>query len=244
MEREELMATNPDASLGAAGMATTVSTTDLASGQPVATPVRTDSPYPQGFPDPQGTQPAEEQAASQGGNTDPTAGTGVEGEVSVWEATYSKRNFIGRALSRLALTFGWMGLAVYTWGMGHEGLAYPTWFFGAVVLVLWVALILRMFQAQYSHSYRLTNRRIFVSIGILHRRRDMMELMQIKDVFTRQQSLLDRWLGLGTVVVVPSDNQIPTFYLTGVDDPKEVMDLIWHHARSERDQRSLKVEDI
>jgi len=238
------MATTNNGSLGAAGMATTVSTTDLGSGPSAEAPLRADSLYPEGIPDPRGIQPAEEQAASQGENTDPTAGTGVEGEIVVWEGTYSKRKFIGRALVRLALTIGWVALAVYTWGMGHENLAYPTWFVGGLVAVLWLALVFRMFQAQYSHSYRLTNRRLFVSTGIIHRRRDMMELMRIKDVFTRQQSLFDRWLGLGTVVVVPSDNQIPTFYLAGVDDPKEVMDLIWHQARSERDQRSVKVDSV
>ena len=110
--------------------------------------------------------------------------------------------------------------------------------------LLWVGLVCRMIQAHYSHYYRLTNRRLFVSTGIVNRRRDMMELLRVKDVFTRQQSLLDRWLGLGTVVVVPDEKDLPTFYLAGVDDPKQVMDLIWHHARAERDQRSVKVDSV
>ncbi len=71
-----------------------------------------------------------------------------------------------------------------------------------------------------------------------------MELLTVKDVFTRQQSLLERWLSLGTVVVVPTQKDAPTFYVTGVDDPKEVMDLIWHHARSERDVRTVKVDEV
>jgi len=168
----------------------------------------------------------------------------VEGEVVVWESSYSKKNFIGRGVFRLVLTVGWLGMAAYTWGMGHEHLALLTWFAGGVVLVLWVALFLRMLQAHQSHYYQLTNRRLFLTTGIINRRRDMMELMRIKDVFTRQQSLLERALRLGTVVVVPSEKEIPTFYLTGVADPQEVMDLIWHHARAERDQRSVKVDSV
>ncbi len=101
-----------------------------------------------------------------------------------------------------------------------------------------------MVQAHYSHYYRLTNRRLFVSTGVFNRRRDMMELLRVKDVFTRQQSLAERWLGLGTVVVEPNDKSLPTFYLAGVDDPKEVMDLIWHHARAERDHRSVKIDSV
>jgi len=238
------MATTNNGSLGAAAAATTVSTTDLVAGSS-AGPVTVAEPlYPEGVPEPRGTERSDAEAISQGENTDPTAGIGVEGEIVVWEATYSKRNFIGRGLVRLALSIGWVALASYTWGMGHERLAGPTWVVGGVVLILWVAMFLRMLQAQYSHSYRLTNRRLFVSTGIIHRRHDMMELMRIKDVFNRQQSLLDRLLGLGTVVVVPNEKDIPTFYLTGVDDPQEVMDLIWHHARAERDQRSMKVEEV
>jgi len=238
------MATTNNGSLGAAGAASTISTTDPVLNAPAGAPSATDSLYPQGIPEPRGTQSLEEREARQGENTDPTAGVGVEGEVVAWEATYSKRNFIGRGLLRVALTIGWVALAAYTWGMGHERLAYLAWIAGGVVLVLWIAMFARMLQAQYSHLYQLTNRRLFVSTGIIHRRRDMLELMRVKDVFTRQQSLLERALGLGTVVVVPNEKEIPTFYLTGVDDPQEVMDLIWHHARAERDQRSVKVEAV
>lgn len=238
------MATPNNGSLGAASAATTVSTTDLVTESSAGPVAVTNSLYPEGVPEPRGTERSDAGAISQGESTDPTAGTGVEGEVVVWESTYSKRNFIGRGLVRIVLSLGWVALASYTWGMGNERLAGPTWVVGGVVLILWVAMFLRMFQAQYSHSYRLTNRRLFVSTGIIHRRRDMMELMRIKDVFTRQQSLLERLLGLGTVVVVPNEKEIPTYYLTGVDDPQEVMDLIWHHARAERDQRSMKVEEV
>jgi len=238
------MATINPGSPEAAGLATSVSTTDLVAQSTNGAPVGDATLDPQGTPEPRGSQPLAERTTEQGENADPTSGTGVEGEVVVWEASYSKRNFIGRALVRLVLTFGWIALAAYTWGMGHEGMARFTWLVGAVVGVLWIALVLRMLQAHHSHHYKLTNRRLFVSTGIVHRRRDMMELLGIKDVFTRQQSLLDRWLGLGTVVIVPNEKDIPTFYLAGVDDPKELMDLIWHHARSERDHRSVKVDQV
>ena len=79
---------------------------------------------------------------------------------------------------------------------------------------------------------------------MFNRRRDMMELLTVKDVFTRQQSLLERWMSLGTVVVVPNEKDLPTFYIAGVDDPKGVMDLIWHHARVEREGRAVEVDSI
>ena len=92
----------------------------------------------------------------------------------------------------------------------------------------------RIIKAGYGHYYRLTTRRLFVSTGLMHRRRDQMELLRVKDVFTRQ-TLVERWLSLGTVVVVSNEKELPTFYLAGVNDPKRVMDLVWHCARAERE---------
>lgn len=169
---------------------------------------------------------------------------GVEGEETVWEGRYSMRNFIGRGIARVVGIVSWIALASYTFGYGHENLEVLTWIAGGVVLLWTMALGFRMFQAHYSHFYRLTNRRLFVSSGIWKRRRDQMELLRIKDVFTRQLSLFDRWLGLGTVVVVSSEQELPTIYLSGVDDPKAIMDIVWHHARAERDQNSVKVNHV
>jgi membrane protein YdbS with pleckstrin-like domain len=114
---------------------------------------------------------------------------------------------------------------------------------GGIVALLWLQLIYRMVQAHFGHYYRLTTRRLFISTGLMRRRRDMMELLRIKDVYTRQ-SLIERWLSLGTVVIVSSERDLPIFYVTGVQNPKEVMDLVWHHARAERDHRSMKVDKV
>jgi len=184
------------------------------------------------------------QDPNQAEGADPSAGTGVEGEVVIWEASYSNRNFIGRFVARIILTVAWLGLAIHTWGMGNQHHASLTWIAGAIVGAFWLQFGIRVIQARYSHFYRLTNRRLFVTTGFWNRRVDMMELLSIKDVFIRQQNIFEHWLGLGTVVVEPSEKDIPTFYLPGVEDPKEVMDLIWHQARTERDQRSVKVDSV
>jgi membrane protein YdbS with pleckstrin-like domain len=222
----------------------TINTTDLASAPPQSPEPKGQELYPGGTPDPSGSHEAQEKAASAEDSSDPGTGTGVEGELDVWDGRYSKRNFIGRIGTRILASIAAGALAFYTWGEGHADLAVLAWIALGIVAVLWVALIYRMIQAHYSHYYRLTNRRLFVSTGVIHRERDMMELLRVKDVFARQQSLLERWLGLGTVVVVPSEKELPTFYLAGVDDPKELMDLIWHHARAERDHRSVKVDRV
>jgi len=238
-----MAATNP-APLGPGNPVTTVSTSDLESTSVSPAASGAGALYPAGIPEPSGTTAGEDSRAQQGANTDPTGGTGVEGELIVWQGHYSARNFLGRWLAMGLLVAAWVVLISRTTAQPDEPMSRPAMAVGVVVLVLALILIYRMILARYSHYYRLTTRRLFVSTGFIHRRRDMMELLRVKDVFTRQLTVFDRLLGLGTVVVAPSDKDIPTLLIAGVAEPKRVMDLIWHHARSERDQRSVKVDSV
>lgn len=225
-------------------IATTEVSTRFDGPPTVAEPESANALYPPQGPDPAGTTPEAADAMTNNTAEAATQGAGVEGEEVVWEARYAMRNFMGRTAFRGLLTVAWLVFAVYAWGYRAENdLGWLVTASAVIIGVLWLTLLYRMIQAYYGHYYRLTTRRLFVSTGLMHRRRDMMELLCVKDVFTRQ-TLIERWLSLGTVVVVSSERDLPVFYVTGVQDPKEVMDLIWHHARSERDHRSVKVDSI
>jgi len=216
-----------------------VTTTTTLEGAPAAA----ETLYPAQGPVPPGTTSGAVAAMEQASNAPPETGPGVEGEEVVWEASYSMRNFMGRIALRVLLTVAWLALALETWEEGHDAWAPVTIALGIGLIVLWVMLLYRMAQARYGHYYRLTNRRLFVSTGLMRRRRDQMELLRVKDVYTRQ-TLTERWMSLGTVIVVSSEKELPMFYLTGVSDPKQVMDLIWNAARSERDVRSTNIHSV
>ncbi len=196
--------------------------------------------YPMGGPSPQGIE--QEVGTSTAAEMN---GIGVEGETVVWEAHYAYKNFLGRFVWSGVLTVAWLVMAYYTWGRGEtaQNWGLLTILAGVALGVVLVLLLRRVILARYGHYYRLTNRRLFVSTGLFSRRRDQMELLRVQDVYTRQ-SLAQRWLSLGSVVVVSTEPHFPILYLTGVEDPKAVMDLVWHHARSERDRRSVKVDQI
>jgi len=168
---------------------------------------------------------------------------GVEGEETVWEGRYSMKNFIGRIVYRVLLTIAWIALAVYTWGYDHGELLIITVLAGIALFLLWVTLIYRIIHARFGHYYRLTTKRLFVSTGLYRRRRDQVELIKVNDVFT-EQKLIERWLSVGKVVVKSSEPSYPTSLLLGVDDPKEVMNIVWHYARAERDHRSVMVDRV
>ena len=175
-------------------------------------------------------------------------GVGTEGEVSVWTGHYSYKNFVLRTVVSRA---GDDRLAdparLHSPGSRHAGQGgwnWLLWLGGIAVLVYWLTLGWQVLLARQGHHYELTNRRLFVDTGCFRRRRDQVELLRIQDVYVKQQGLLYRLLDIGTVVIETSEDRLPVHYVTGVDDPKGIMDLIWHHARKERDVRSVKVDQV
>ena len=206
------------------------------SGQP-------DRLYPQGSSPVAATSSPVEATQVQVEAEHANKGAGAEGEETVWEGRYAMKNFLGRIAFRLLLTVAWIVLAAFTWGYGHEEIWVLTALAGIVLVVLWASLIYRIIQARYGHFYRLTTRRLFVSTGLFNRRRDQVELIKVSDVYT-QQKLIERWLSVGTVVIKSSEAALPTSYLAGVNDPKEVMNIVWHYARAERDHRSVMVDRV
>jgi membrane protein YdbS with pleckstrin-like domain len=190
----------------------------------------------------QGPQP--NAGSPQGDPTDPTAGVGTEGELEVWEGRYSMRNFVGRVITLSVLSVLWVVMAIYAWGYDYSGLTIPSVIAGVVLLLLWAGLLSRMIRAHFGYKYRLTTRRLFVSTGIFHRETNQLELLRVQDVYNRQQNVMERLLNVGSVIIVSDEKTMPNYVLLGVSDPKGVMDLVWHHARAEQDQRNVRVEQI
>jgi membrane protein YdbS with pleckstrin-like domain len=193
---------------------------------------------------PPGTMPGAAPGSGTAVSKDAVGGVGIEGEEVVWEARYSLKNFAGRLTLTGFLILGWVILAIYTWGFqAGTGLKVVSTVLGIALLVGVINLMYRLMCARFGHFYRLTTRRLFVGTGVFARRSDMMELLKVQDVFIRQ-TMTQRWLSVGTVVVESSDSKLPRLFLPGVDDPQGVLDTIWHYARAERDLRSMKVESV
>lgn len=175
-------------------------------------------------------------------------GVGTEGETSVWKGRYSFKNFIMRIVVRTGVTLAWLGLLAYLGDRyhhpGHRGWDLFVWSTGAAVALFWLVLGWQILRARFGHLYELTNRRLFVDTGFFRRRRDQIELLRVQDVYVKQQGLFARLLNVGTVVIESSEERLPVHYLAGVNDPNSLMDLIWHHARKERDLRSVKVDNV
>ena len=209
------------------------------------------APYSDSPMDPEGrvaqeAQQAEGEAAGLPDSMIPKPGIGLEGEFPVWEGRYSLKNFVGRLIFRLIVTGAWFVLAYFTWGRGEisKPLQMLAIIAAGLLVVYWLALGWQVFRARFSHFYRLTNKRLFVWSGIFRRRLDQLELVKVNDVRTSEPSLWHRWFGVGTVVVESSDESYPVTYLTGVNNPVEVMDTVWHTSRAEREGHTVRVDQV
>ena len=166
---------------------------------------------------------------------------GIEGEVTVCEGHYSAKNFLGRMVLGGLFVLVWLTMVFRTWTAPRQS----AWFFwttvvGIGLLLYGLNLGYRYLRAYRGHHFRLTTRRLFVTTGFFYRRVDQLELIRIKDVYM-QVSMIGDWLGIGNVVVISSERTLPKALLLGIEDPRRVMDLIWHHMRLEQDQNTTRV---
>jgi Bacterial PH domain len=174
----------------------------------------------------------------------PAAGPsiGIEDEKTLWEGRYSAKNFLGRGIVGAGFLLAWVVVAMATWGFGYN-LAFLAYVIGGVGLIYCCVTGFKFICARRNYEYRLTSRRLFLTTGIFQRRVDQVELVRIKDLFLRQ-TLVGSWLDLGTVIMISSEQTLPKAVLLGIEEPQRVRDLLWHHSRLERDQRTSEVNHI
>jgi uncharacterized membrane protein YdbT with pleckstrin-like domain len=114
---------------------------------------------------------------------------------------------------------------------------------GAIVAVSLVWLLVTMLVRQWSLSYELTNEQLIHREGLLKRVTNRIETIDIDDV-THEQTLFERMVGIGSILVVSSDKSHPRLTLRGIGDVQQVADLIDNTAREQRRKRSAYVEQI
>jgi membrane protein YdbS with pleckstrin-like domain len=98
-----------------------------------------------------------------------------------------------------------------------------------VAVVLRFAKLAGQMAALRGHRYRVSNQRIVVESGVLTKRLDEIDMRLVEDI-EFQQSFLERLLGIGQLVVVSADKKMRSFRLLGVENPRDVRELIRTHA--------------
>ena len=91
--------------------------------------------------------------------------------------------------------------------------------------------------------YRLSEDRLFLSVGFLNIKDEEILLYRIRDIATKR-NLWQRIFGVGTVTVVSSDKTMPTLVLQNVKDPVMVKELIHKQVEEMKIQRRVRFGEI
>ena len=91
--------------------------------------------------------------------------------------------------------------------------------------------------------YRLSEDRLFLSVGFLNIKDEEILLYRIRDIATKR-NLWQRMFGVGTVTVVSSDKTMPTLTRQTVKDPGMVKELIHKQVEEMKIQRRVRFGEI
>lgn len=167
----------------------------------------------------------------------------VEPETSLWSGGYSAKAMLGTWLLSLIITIA--AIVALTILPLPANLDSKTLWIAAVAVILawWVIVAFVYMYRRISMHYELTSQRFIHKQGILVRTTDRIDIIDIDDV-TFSQGLVERVLGIGTIILTSSDATHPKLILKGIDQVNQVSGMIDDTRRKERRKRSINIESI
>lgn len=188
------------------------------------------APRPATGPAPQATGAAPAHLAARGS-------AAKEPEQQLWKGSYSPKAMIGWWLLEGIVIVVAIGVSVMF-------PILPTWIAaGAIAIGFGIWLVLWLLIKRLSLEYILTSQQLIHKEGLLRRVTNRIENIDIDDV-THEQNLVERFLGVGSILVLSSDKSHPRLYLHGIDDVQRIADLIDNTSREERRKRGVFVEQV
>jgi uncharacterized membrane protein YdbT with pleckstrin-like domain len=94
-----------------------------------------------------------------------------------------------------------------------------------------------------TYRYRISNYRIDYERGLLSRNIDTLELWHVEDI-SFHQSLLDRILGVGTIMVISHDDTNPRLELKSLPNPRPIFDMLKQRIIAVKRQRGVIKMDV
>ena len=159
-------------------------------------------------------------------------------EKLLWIGTFSAKGMINHWLVAIAASLLLPILAV---SMNAD----QTLWLALMVAVgaIWAFMFGILIYRKLDVHYELTNQRLIHEFGILNRETNRIEVIDVDDVAFRQ-SILERFVGSGTIEIMSSDQSDPIIELFGIDDVYHLAELIDSARRKERIRRGIHIEAV
>jgi uncharacterized membrane protein YdbT with pleckstrin-like domain len=91
--------------------------------------------------------------------------------------------------------------------------------------------------------YRLSEDRLFLSVGFFSIRDDEILLYRVRDIATKR-NIWQRLFGVGTVTVMSSDKTMPNLVMKNIKDPVFVKELLHNQVEEAKLKRRVRVGEI
>ena len=161
-----------------------------------------------------------------------------EHETVLWTGSFSSKGLIHSWLLALLLT------VVMPIGGAYVQADRIEWMvICGILTIVWLGLAFLLLVYKLNVHYELTDQRLIHRSGILLRRTNRIELIDIDDV-SHEQGLIERFFDVGTIEITSSDRSHPVILLPGIDHVDHVATLIDDARRRERMRRGIHIEQI
>ena len=161
---------------------------------------------------------------------------GVDAEETLWQGGYSLQAMGGVWLAALLATIALVAVALL-----YETL--PLLIALAIAASIWIVAGLVFAARRLGIQYELTTQRFIHQHGVLARRTERIEVIDIEDV-SFHQGPVQRMLGIGTIEITSTDRSHPHLIMPGIAEVKTVAGLIDDIRRRERQRRSLHIRSM
>ncbi|MCD6287822.1 MAG: PH domain-containing protein [Candidatus Hydrogenedentes bacterium] len=164
-------------------------------------------------------------------------------EQTVLEVRPTARAYLGRIVFAIALPVVVLGcvIAFRLWEkMPSTQLLLPLAITPVAICAL---LLLSVWVKTASVSYTLTTERLFVSLGLLSKRIEEVELFRVKDVKV-SQTAFERMLRYGDITVYSTDDSMPLFRIRAVSRPVSIKEELRRLYRAARHREKVSATEF
>ena len=162
---------------------------------------------------------------------------GEVAEEELWAGSYSAKAMLGAWLASGLITLGLLILGFWAWK------PVVWWIVLIAVPLVWLYQLIVWARRRLGVAYRLTTLRFYHETGILRHTSDLIEVIDMDDI-TFDQTLLERFTGVGTLQILSSDRSHPELRVPGIDHVREVAQTMHEARHAERMRRGLHIESI
>jgi len=165
-----------------------------------------------------------------------SSGSDGDSEKLLWQGNYCPQALAGPASLATLIS---VGMIVAT--LIYE---IPGWPISAgVIVLLWVGVVGTYLVRRASIQYELTCQRFIHQSGLIRRRTDRIEVIDIEDV-SFVQGPVERIMGIGTIEITSTDRSHPHLTMPGIANVRVVAGQIDDVRRRERKRRSVHIQTM